>query len=546
MGLLLSLYARLVRLAGGRPEVVLPLTTGLLRDAAGQNKNFQSRRRRKGGFTAEVIRLLTLVVAAMVSVVFPVIMLAKPPQMHPPVVVIALVAVHFVAVLMLVMNQVGPAMLAARDEEVMGWWPVTRRELLLARLSLLLKPALEVTVALTLIPVICFLFAGRPPVLAAITLALGLLLQTLGVVFGLAGVLMLILRLIGRRKSERLAGMLSDGNGLLLLYLPLFLGDKIFPWFHTHTWVVYLLPPVWFSGWGDPLVAGRFRILALMGLLASLLAIVLGVRAAATGTAGMESRSVESRPGRFSLSGLIAGALRPMMPGTEGWAVRKLLQAHLREDWRFIGAMASFPLMMIFFSFIFGGEVCDPEDLAHSALVEVGYLYLVLMMGATSLHAVQFSSTPEAMWPLALADLDTDRILTAQRAMIRGLIFVPTALVYVFSAARLGAGWWVIGKDLALLLLELEMILLFLQPWFMQMPFSTRYQEGQAGNRIVAGLLSGGVMMVFLILDMLYVYLQVVHYGVWLVLPPVWWLLRRRLRRKAAAEGRLAMDVVME
>ncbi len=373
-GLLKAAYAGLVRVAGGRPEVVVPLTRGMLRDAAGQSKDFQSRRRR-GGLSAEAIRILTLAITALLSVILSIIMLAKPMPMRPPLMVIILVGLHWVVVLSTVLNQAGPAMLSARDEDVVGWWPLTRRELLLARFGLLLKPALEVTVALTLLPLITFLFMGRPPVLAALILALGLLVQTLGVAFGLAGLLMLALRLLGRRKSERLAGMFADGNGTLLFYLPFLLWDKLAPWFQTHDWVVYLLPPIWFSGWGDPLLAGRFRILALMGLAASLLTIALGMRAAVTGTAGVEIREVETRPARFSLSGLIAGFLRPMMPGIEGWAVRKLLQAHLREDGRFTGSMAGFPLMVLFFSFVMGGDVCDPADLARSALLEVGFLY---------------------------------------------------------------------------------------------------------------------------------------------------------------------------
>ncbi len=77
------------------------------------------------------------------------------------------------------------------------------------------------------------------------------------------------------------------------------------------------------------------------------------------------------------------------------------------------------------------------------------------------------------------------------------------------------------------------------------MPFSTRYDDGQAANRLLAGLIGAGVMTLFLVLDLAYVMVLWVHYGVWLTLLPLWWFMRRRLRRMAAG-CRLAMDVVRE
>ncbi len=540
-----KLYLSFVKLAGGRPEVVLPLFWALEKATAGQNEILRQKSNRKMVISAQAMRLIMLVVSALGSVFLALAMVLPSGESHPPLGVIILVAVQYLVVSGMVISEAAPALLTEDDEKTIGWWPITQRELHLARISVLMRPALEVTLALTAIPLLVLMVTGKPPVVTALIFGIGLVVQAVGVTFGVATIVLLVVRLFGRHTAERLGGLLAGGNIMFLLFPLMFSLDKISPWFKSHPGILYFCPPVWFASWGDLTAGKEYTLLAGAGLLSTLFVVWAGARLAVSTNNTTRVTNRKARPGRFHFSGLISAILRPLMRGKEGSALRILLEAHLREDWRFNGSLVSIPVMLLFFGFGLGASsassVC-PEDLQHSAMTSVNMLVMLLFLGPLALQSSHFSSTPEAIWILALADLNTDRLLTAQRGILRGLIFVPALLIYSIRAHSLGASWVIILTDVAVLGLELDLMILIFQPWLARMPFSARFKQENGANRIVLMMAVMGVSSLFMAAS--YFYAEVggfVKPLVWFILPLLWVFFRIRLK-KVMKDRRLEME----
>ena len=547
-----SLFASLLKLlvgaAGGRPEVVLPLYQGLEKAAEGRNALLRSQSRRRSHVSPYALRMIMLILTALGSVLLAVFMLVGSSEFQPHPGVLVLVAAHWLLVLSMVINLAGPSLLVDDDFQVLGWWPLTRRELLLARLGTVLRPALEISLALGVVPLLVLAITGRPPVLAALGLLLGLLVQTVGLVFGTAAGLALVVRLWGRRRAQRLAMLAADGNSFMGLWLVMLFAPRLVPRLSQHLDLLLALPPFWFAGSGDlgagPLVWAQLA----AGTLLSALMVWLGLRVLAPAGHGQVAEPLETRPGRWHLSSVISWLLKPMMPGREGWAVRRMLEHHLREDWRFIGGMAGMPVVIIALYFGYrGNSAADlkPGELAHTAMMAVGNPHLLMLMASSIIFVSSFSSTPRALWLVALADLDTGRLLEAQRGMIRGLAFVPILAVYGSKAWSLGASWQVVLLDVLILGLQAEITVAILQPILMIMPFSLAYTNDQTVRRIGVGLLAMAVGLVFVVCNALYAKFPDFRVGLWAGLPLCYVLVRFWQRRRVAGR-RLRMDVVVD
>lgn len=543
-----ALFARLVTAAGGRPEVVLPLYRGLEKAAAGSHELLRRQSRRRNPISTQNLRLILLVLTALGSVFLSLFMLINPPEMHPPLGVLVLVGVHWLLVVNMVTALAGPSLLVDDDLQAVGWWPVTRRELLLARLGTILKPALQATLALGAAPVLVYAVTGRPPLAPAVALAAGLLIQTVGVTFGVAAALALVVRLWGRRRAQRLAALFADGNNFIYLWLLIVFAGNLEPWFSAHPQVLLSLPPLWFAAYGDLWAGGLSRLLAALGTAVSFIMVGAGLRVLGAGGQGHPSQPVEARPARWHFSAVVSRLLRPMMRGREGWVVRRLLESHLREDWRFVGGMLTMPAMMAVMFFGLDDTTragLEPGALDFTALTSIQHAPFLTAMTLSVIFLASYSSTPRALWLVGLADLDTGGLLAAQRGMIRGLVTLPVLLLYGVKAAQLGATPLVVAGDLAVLLLQVEVIITFLQPFIMTMPFSVAYTNDQTGRRVALGFLALGVALVFVALDFLYAAFAAARLATWVVLPvallAVRWWLGRRIRGR-----RLGMDLVSE
>ena len=541
------LFGYLARLAGGRPDVVVPLARGLERAATGKSNLIRQQSSYKTVIPAETLRTLILVIAALGSIGLCLVMALSDGERHPNLGVLILVGAHWFFVGNSVLGRAGPSLLSQDDGRILGWWPLSRRELLQAKLAVLLKPALELTAALSVLPLAAYAVTGDPPVIAAAVFALGLLLQTLAVAGGVALLLAGVVRLFGQRRAERLAGLIADGNAVpVVFFLPMIL-DDVLPWIQAHPWSLYGLPPVWFAAWGDLSAGPLYWRLAGLGLLATGVLFAVGLRWLMPSGAQEAEASAPRRRARFDPAGGIARLLRPAFRGREGWVVHRLMTAHLRDDWRFTGAVLSVPVLMAMMFVFLPQHQPDAEDLEmarHSAIPAANLVMFMMFGGQMMLFAATFSSQPEAMWQVALADLDADRVLAAARRMVMALLVGPLCAVYAVKALTLGASWHVILRDAAILVMQFELLMLLIQPRMLDMPFSRRYRNEQSTARIVIGLMIMGIAILFLILDFVYAAWLPAHIAIWIVLPLLWFWARRRLRHRVAGL-RLGMDAVV-
>lgn|GEM_PF-4306987 len=544
--LLNKLAAAVVRLAGGRPEVVLPLYEAIEKAAAGSHDILRKQSRRKAVISAQFLRVLGIGVTFIFSLVLSVTMLIDPGNIHPPPGVLILVGVHWLLVLNMVLGLAGPSLLVDDDHKVLGWWPVTRREIMLARLGTLLKPALQTTLALMAAPLVVYAIVGRPILLTAAVFGLGLILQAICVTFGAAVALSLLVRMLGRTKAQRLAALLADGNNFFYFWLIFLVAPRIWPWLKGHTEVLNALPPLWFGAFGDLAAGPHAWLMASVGVIVTAILVGTGLRLMVAADAGSQAVKVEKAPSPRHPSRLVSWLLQPWMKGREGWVLRRLLESHLREDWRFIGGMISMPLVMLVFFFGAGGNMgrdLVDADINRTALGAVSYTHMLILMAASVLHLSAFSSTPAALWLVALADLDTRRLLSGQRGMVRGLITAPMLLVYGIRAMTLGAPPWIALLDMAVLGLQVEIIVTVMQPILMVMPFSRGYTNDQSARRMLIVFISMGVAVVFIAMNFVYAEVATARYVVWVLLPLLLWAARWWLGRRVG-DRRLHMERV--
>lgn len=531
----------LILLAGGRPDVVRPLTRGLLRAADGGLELLWARSSGSFVLSPQGARILAAVLAALGSVLVVGLMIMTGRRVEWAAYLLAGAHWAVVGVMALVMG--GPSLLVDEDAAVLGWWPLTRRDLLLARLGALLRPLLEVSLALTMAPLVAFAFAGSPPVAAAILLAVGLLLQTLAAAMVVIILLQTAARLGGPRHARRLATLLTEGAPLLF-FLPLLLAgllEERWDWIEEHgSTLALLLPPFWFGAWGLPLAGGRTLLAAAAGLVGTAALGALGFHVLARPAAPAERiESVSSYPSRRHWSRLVSAALIPWSSGREGHVTRRLLEHHLREDWRFVGAMLAQALL--FGVMIFIDEDVDPR--AATGLVNFAFVYWVTLWAPGLAVTMQYSSRPQALWVVALGDLDPARMLAAQRGILRGLALAPVLAIYAGRAAALGFRPWVIAADALILAGFWELMITLVQTRQRSLPFCCPFNQDRKAERLVNALLGVGMGIAFLALTIWYEGDPAGRVALALLLPLAIGLALRRQRRRLAGT-RLRMGVL--
>ena len=84
-----------------------------------------------------------------------------------------------------------------------------------------------------------------------------------------------------------------------------------------------------------------------------------------------------------------------------------------------------------------------------------------------------------------------------------------------------------------------------MQPFAMIMPFSLAYTNDQTGKRIALGFLSGGVALVFVILNFMYANFMAARLAAWVGMPLLLLGIRIWQTRRVAGR-RLQMDVVRD
>lgn len=535
-----------IRLAGGDPHVVRILSAALHRAADGKMELLFEQSRRRGTMSPGAARILLTVLAGLGSV-FLCILFVDTDQ-NPPAGALVLAAGHWLMGTAWLVGRAAPALLNDDDLAVIGWWPLGPRNLMLARVGVMLRDLLPFTAAAATMPLLMFLVTGHPPMLASLLLAAGLLVQSCAMALGVLLFSSLAVMRLGRVRMQRIGALLADGNAMIIIWLvavmsPRFAHD-LTHWSPVHSF----LPFAWVAAWADPMQIDRF-VLHVALLLGSTVALARLASRLVTSEPTVRTADItESKPAGRHWTDLLDVLLRPWTKTIEGWAVRRLLVAHMRDDWRVLGAIAVIPLMfaaMMLGVFFSGSAVDLDEEVTTSALFAINFSFWLPLYAPMAFSGLLFSSSPQALWPLALADLDGWAILAAQRRVARAMILAPMLAAYGYRALVIGLWWpWVLA-DMLLLAMCWEVSTLFMQGRLLTMPFSkamSSYQDiSRAATMIIAFIMSLGYIGIF---GLIVASPQTAIAG-WSVMLAALAIMRRWVRMRSQGR-RLSMDLVPE
>ena len=535
-----------IRLAGGDPGLVRIFTTALSRAAEGTVELHFEQSRRRGMMTPGAARILLSVLAGLGSVLLCILFVDT--GQNPPTGAIVLAVGHWLMGTAWLVGRAVPVLLNDDDRAVIGWWPLGPRNLMLARVGVMLRDLLPFTAAAATMPLLLFLVTGHPPVLASLLLAAGLVVQSCALALGVLLISTLAVVRLGRVRMRRIGALLADGNAMIVIWLVAVMSPRFAKALITWSPVHSLLPFTWAAAWADPLKPGRFglHVLLLLGV-AIVLARLVSHLVTSEPTARAEAVE-DAKPAGRHWTGLLDRLLKPWTRSIEGWAVRRLLIAHLRDDWRVLGAIAVIPLMfaaMMLGVFFSSSKATWNEEVTTSALFAINFSFWLPMYAPMAFSGLLFSSSPQALWPLALADLDGWRVLAAQRRVARAMILAPMLVAYACRALAIGLPWpWTIA-DVLLLTSCWEVSTLFLQGRMLTMPFSkamSSYQDiGRAATMIIAFVMSVGYLGIF---GLVVASPKTAVVG-WAVMLASLTFMRRWVRTRSRGR-RLSMDLVPE
>ena len=462
------------RWLGADPRRVAVLMEGLDRAHRG-GVQLKIERERGGLISADGLQILMLLASIFVSLLIAGLMIAVPAQPGPALAT-AVVALAGFGAFVVAMLLAFPFLLGDDDAPVIGHWPVTGRDVGTARLLALLRAVLRIGVPsagiLSLGPAI----GAKPFVLHGLIAWGASTLQAVLVTVFVAWFVIALRRLMGARRAQRW----SAGIGIVFLQICGLgatwsarsewlerVGDAL-------TWHVWLLPPVWFVAWPSllQLPVAAALIIALATLLGLVVTASLVIRTMA------RSGRAEAREARTSGRGRgrswLDAWFRPWLPGDGAVVARRLLMAHVREDWHFALRAGAVPFVVVVI--LVTGRV----DGGAAALVGPGegfrLAHLVLPGLATGALAALVATTTsrlrEAAWVVAVSPAADARWDALQRGMVRALLLPAAGGLWLVLHVIAGSPPWVVLDDLALLVLLHESVLRWTQIAQWRAPFT--------------------------------------------------------------------------
>ncbi len=464
---------------------VIGLARGLHREARGQLRlaHDQGRGGRLGPDAARRILLIMLGLMSIGVAAFVVPMAGKPWLAAS-----LLVVCQGGAVMMSAGRDAVPLILGQEDHRVLGWWPVSERELLLARGALLLLTVLESAAAMVAIPLIALMVAGRPPVLAGLGALVGVALH--GVVLtalltvGIQG----LARLLGRARARRLVEVVGTLLIVVVINVVVRTFGRLLPGLDLENgWILVLAPPGWFGAWAALWSPGwPVATAALLGVASAVVLPVLGARALASSGRGDREPVVVRRRRGPDWTRPFEWWLAPWLTGRDGRALQLLVRAHLREDWRFTSALVFFPVLMLVYVVMVGGRFSGGMPGMMAVPMLVGRLGLwMAVLGISLGSAFSMSAESDAAWVVGCGVGDGWRLLALQRRMARMLLPVP--LLFAIGVVLLVTGMVPAGDLPAVLAvpwLVFETMLSLMQWAVPAAPFSLAWRrDGGRSNR---------------------------------------------------------------
>jgi hypothetical protein len=176
----------------------------------------------------------------------------------------------------------------------------------------------------------------------------------------------------------------------------------------------------------------------------------------------------------------------PWLPGRGGRAMRLLLRAHLREDWRFTGSLLILPAALLTYMLVARLDRLDniSADLAGVSAAATTLSLWMSMLGLSLGASVTCSTESAAAWLMGGAVLAPERLLSLQRRVIRALVPVPLLLLAAAGLIwRTPLPWQLAPLAMAPAWLAFEIMVVFVQWILPAAPFSRAWRREGHGHR---------------------------------------------------------------
>ena len=473
------LISPLLRLCGVDPPRTWALVMGLRGEGRGQMA-IQYEEKGKKGLHPDTGRIVLLVMLGLFSVGVAVGVAAMRGRLD--VAVSIMVFAQGVAVFMRAGGEIVPVVLGTDDRRVLGWWPVSEREILVARGVLVLESVLEASAAILAIPLVVLLVVGRPPVTPLLGALVGVLLHAIT----LAAVMLLLVhgigRLLGRQRARRVIDVMSSIFIIIAINLII---RTVRPSLETlgelSPWVLTAVPTYWYGAWGAlHAPSGPMLAAVTAGLAATIVLLGGGVRVlAGRNTAADEEEQTSARGGRDWTRPILAW-LSPWLRGRDGRVMLLLLKSQLREDWRFTSSVMFLPAGLLVYLFVIRvddmGELMRDLTSARDLASTMGLWMSFLAVSVAG--SIVLSVQADAAWLVQGGVLDARRMLSMQRRLMRWLIPIPLmAVLMTVLVVRIGFDVRQVPLVAIPALLAFEIMVVFLQCAAPSMPFCRAWRR---------------------------------------------------------------------
>lgn len=496
--------ASVVRWLGADATRMGVMIEAVERDATGRYLNFKAANTSSFHLEPGLLHLLLVMGSALLSGLVAGLMVVGP-RGAPEVLGVAMVLPLFSCGVAALIHGV-PLLLASDDVPVVGHWPVTARDVGLARLWILLRRTLHVALASAIAPSLVAAGFGSPVVLGGVVVFGASMLQ--GVLMTVVAALLLfgLRRLLGRRRAQRLATLVGGGLFLAPSILSQLAAASGGPpeWLRGVLPVLTLLPPFTFVSW--PMLFDQPVHRAAL-VVAPGLAVTAGLAWAAVrvvAQTGAAERLEPRRDGDVSRGNWIELLFVPWLPGRRALVARRILAAHLRDDWMTLARVAVVPVQLavvLVGPFLSGGATSLVADDGGFRIFHLLVAY-VAALGVGSVIASVRSGLRPVAWVVAASPASAWDWSGWQRGMARAftLPFVVPVVIGLHLAA--GSSAVRLVDDVLLLVLVHELAIVVGQAVQWRAPFSVPpdFTDGRMiGHVLLLGLFALPALGVWLV-----------------------------------------------
>lgn len=422
------------------------------------------------------------------------------------------------------------------DARVLGHWPVTARDVAVARLIALARPLRDLTVSFAALPCLLITIFVEPRGAAGLVTALAIVAQGAALLMSFVAVLLLAQRWLGLERARRHVRAVGASLGIFA-YVAMQFGSRtrsesgaLDP--STLAWI----PLFWYATW--PLLLREAPAMLWVGFSASVLWLALlamvSIRLAIAASA--PERPDPARGGSTAPDRFLEICWSPWLRRPHGRVLLRVALAHWREDSRFMTQVLSVPLIVVSFVVLLS-FLGAPSDEGSGAGASVMLAPVAMLFAVSAVTMSVGSHRPEAFWVVAVAPFSRDGWAAAQRGLARAASLAPMLVGVALVGALAGADVGEILDSMVVTILFFEIAMRAVQMQIWRVPFSRRVMPGEIDGAVVIGAVG------IIVLPVVTIWMWAVHephlagklvtYGLGAVLVAV---LRARARSREATE----------